>query len=151
RDGRITKLEEEKEIRPSDVIITKKGKLLTLNAELLMEYGVADFMVPPLPLQPLTDQEEASGQWEASKNMLFHEPFFSQIPNAKLIDYRDWRVDFFAFLTHPLISSLLFMGLMIGVYMELNHPGFGVPGIVGLTCLVLILLSSFAIETINWI
>lgn len=157
RDGHIVKLDDEKEIRTKDgkenpdIIITKKGKLLTLNSEQLLQYGVADFIVPPEAVAPITDQEKSQGIWPASKNLLFQEPFFAKIPQATLVAYHDWRVDFFSFLTHPLVSSLLVMGLIIGIYMELNHPGFGVPGILGAICLALILLSSFAVQAASWL
>lgn len=45
----------------------------------------------------------------------------------------------------------MFMGLIIGVYMEMSHPGLGLPGILALVCLSLILLSSFAAEAASWL
>jgi membrane-bound ClpP family serine protease len=155
REGNIIKLEDENQIRLSgenpDQVISKKGKLLTLNAEQLINLKVADFEVAPQALLPLTEEEKQSGQWPASKNLLFQEPFLASIPQATLISFHDWRISFFAFLSHPLISSLLFMGLIIGIYLEMSHPGFGLPGITALICLTLILLSSFAVQTINWL
>lgn len=111
--------------------VTTQGKLLTLDAEQLIDLKVADFKV------------------ESSSLLTY--PFFSKIPNASLISYSDWKIDFFAFLTNPLIASLLMMGLAIGVYMEMSHPGFGVPGIIALTCLALILISNFATHVIHWL
>jgi membrane-bound ClpP family serine protease len=35
--------------------------------------------------------------------------------------------------------------------MELNHPGFGLPGIIAGLCLFLIILSSFSLELANWL
>lgn len=151
REGRIVHLEEETQIQPSDSVITKKGKLLTLNAEQLMEYGVADFLVPPTPLLPISDSELAKGEWPASKCLLFQEPFLAKIPDAKIVSYQDWKVDFFSFLSNPLIASILMMGLVIGGYIELNHPGLLFPGLVAGICLTLILLSSFAAEAANWL
>ncbi|MFN4174799.1 MAG: NfeD family protein, partial [Parachlamydiaceae bacterium] len=58
----------------------------------------------------------------------------------------DARTRFFAFLATPLISSLLLLGLMVGAYMEFSSPGFGLPGTVALTCLILIILSSYSQE-----
>jgi membrane-bound serine protease (ClpP class) len=155
RDGKITRLEKEEEIRSEgsnpDQIISRKGKLLTLNAEELIDEGVADFMVQPHALAPITEQERLAGEWPASKNLLFQEPFFAQIPHAKIVAYSDWKIVFFSLLSHPLISSLLFLGLIVGVYMEMSHPGFGFPGILALVCLSLILLSSFAAEAASWL
>jgi len=111
--------------------VTTRGKLLTLDAEQLIALKVADFKV--------------------ESGSLLAYPFFSKIPNLSLISYSNWKIDFFAFLTNPLIASLLMMGLAIGVYMEMSHPGFGVPGIIALTCLVLILISNFATHVIHWL
>ena len=36
--------------------------------------------------------------------------------------------------------------MLLGFYIEINSPGFGVPGSIGLMCLFLIILSSFALE-----
>lgn len=141
RNGEVVRLEQEGEIEPSDTIIVRKGQLLTLNAEQLMTYQVADFTTPPSK-----GSLSKAGEWPASESPLFQVPFFAKIPGAKIIAFHSWKVDFFSFLSHPLVSSLLFMGLLLGVYAEMSHPGFGFPAILALTCLGLILLSSFASE-----
>ncbi len=155
RAGKIIRLEKEDEIISQganpDQIVSRKGKLLTLNAEELIDYGVADFMVEPHALVLVTPQESAAGEWPASKNLLFQQPFFAQIPQAKIVSFSDWKIGFFSLLSHPLVSSLLFLGLIIGVYMEMSHPGFGFPGVLALICLCFILLSSFAAEAASWL
>jgi membrane-bound ClpP family serine protease len=155
RNGQIIRLEKEEEIRTDgkdpDQIISRKGKLLTLNAQELIDEGVADFMVVPERIPPVTSTELSVGRWPASKNLLFHSPFFARIPNAQIVSFSDWKIGFFSFLSHPLISSLLMMGLILGIYMEMSHPGFGFPAILALICLGLILLSSFAVETASWL
>ncbi len=130
RKGEIIKLDQENQIRSSDQIISKPGKLLTLNAEQLVEYGVADFSVA---------------------SALTQEPFFAKIPQLEYVTYQNWKITFFSFLSHPLIAALLFMGLMLGIYMEVQHPGFGFPAILGLSCLSLVLLSAFADHAIHWL
>ncbi len=156
RDHKISKLENESQIRlegpEPDIVISPKGKLLTLNAEELLKYGVANLIIPPTKLAPLTPEEMQSGKWPADKLALFHQPFFNAIPNATVEAYQmDWKMLFFSFLMSPLISSLLFMGMTIGFYMEFSAPHFGIPGTVAVTCLFLILLSSFALEIGNWL
>ncbi len=155
RKGEVVKLRNEDEIikggSDPDQIITEQGKLLTLDAKQLIKYNVADFEVPIVPLTPITKKEKAEGEFPASKSLLFQETYLKNIPNAMLLTYEDWRVTFFSILSHPVVASLLFMGLIIGFYIEINSPGFGFPGSIALTCLVLILLSSFAIHAINWI
>ncbi len=149
RDGKIIQLQEESQIRKNgkgaDLVISRQGKLLTLNASQLTTLGIADFEVTPGPLPSLGPQ--TSGM----SSLVFQEPFFASIPQVTILTFYDWKIDFFAFLSHPLISSLLFMGLIIGIYLEMSHPGFGAPGIIALVCLGLILLSSFSIHTVQWL
>ncbi len=156
RHGKIVKLDNEDQIRKGsddpDMVISPKGKLLTLNAEDLMKYGVADILVPPVAVKSITTTEEWEGHWPASKMALFTTPFFDKLEYATIDSYRpDWRVQFLSILTMPAVSSILMLGLMLGFYMEMSHPGFGLAGGVALTCLFLILLSSFALEAINWL
>lgn len=154
RKGQVVRLEEESQVRmgkDADSVIARKGKLLTLNAGQLIDLKVADFLVLPHPLIPLTEQELAEGKWPAAKSLLFQQSFFKKIPQAEILSFGDWRIGVFAFLNHPLISSLLFIGLVLGVYLEMSHPGFGVAGIMAAVCLGLILLSSFAVETVDWL
>lgn len=151
RDGKIVKLDSDTQIRAgSDEVITTKGKLLTLNSDELIRYGVADLQVLPVKMGMITEQEREEGEWPASKVALFHTPFFDSIPNAVIDAYKmDWKTQFFVWLANPVVSSLLFMGLMLGFYMEMNSAGFGAAGTVALTCLALIVLSSFALEIGN--
>ncbi len=156
RHGSIMRLDNENQIRLTgpdpDVVISPKGKLLTLNAEQMLDYGVADFMLAPAKLSKITPEEEKAGEWPADKTLLFQAPFFSAIPQATIQSYRmDWKTQFFVFLTTPLISSLLFMGLIIGAYMEISSPGLSLPGFIAVTCLFLIILSSFSLQIANWL
>ncbi len=156
RHGEIIKLDSESQIRTTgddpDTLISPKGKLLTLNTDLLMKYGVADILLPPKKLEPISEAEQESGKWPASKTLLFTQPFFEKIPNASIDSYRmDWKTRFFVLLAHPVVSSLLMLGLMIGFYFELSNPGFGLPATVAVVCLFLIILSSLSLEIANWL
>lgn len=156
RHGKIIKLDNENQIQTEglnpDIVISPKGKLLTLNAEQMIEYGVADLMLPPTKVSEVTSQEMDAGKWSAEKNPIFHQPFFDRIPNATIDSFRmDWKMQFFALLASPVVSSLLMLGLMLGFYLEVSTPGFGLPGTIALTCLFLIILSSFSLEIANWL
>jgi membrane-bound serine protease (ClpP class) len=156
RHGKIIKLDHENQIQTEginpDRLISPKGKLLTLDAEQMIEFGVADLMIPPTKTSAITTQEQDIGKWPASKNPIFHQPFFDKIPNATIDSFQmDWKMHFFSFLASPLVSSLLMLGLMLGLYLEVSTPGFGVPGTLALTCLFLIALSSFSLEIANWL
>lgn len=154
RNGKIIKLDREDQIRTTglspDIVISSKGKLLTLSAEELLRFGVADMLLLPSQIQPMTPEEKEKGQWPARKELLFHGPFFDQIPQVTIDAYQmDWKTQFFSFLAHPIVSSLLFMGLMIGFYMEISSPGASLPGSIAAICLFLIILSSFEQEIGN--
>jgi len=154
RDHKLIKLRSEEEIQTEgahpDLVITEKGKLLTLNAKQLVDLGIADYQVQSAtPLQDPWQEHKTS--WPAHQNPVFEQPYLKEMPHGVMIAYRDWRVTFFSILSHPFVLSLLFMGLVIGFYVEINTPGFGIPGSIGLACLALILLSSFAMHAIHWI
>jgi membrane-bound ClpP family serine protease len=156
RHGKIVQLTNESQMRLTgpdpDVVVSSKGKLLTLNAEQMLNDGVADLLLPSAKLADITAEEKKGGQWPASKMLLFQAPFFSAIPQATVKAYKmDWKTRFFVFLATPLISSLLFMGLIIGAYLEMNQPGLSLPGFVAATCLFLIILSSFSLEIASWL
>lgn len=136
RSGKIISLLSDDQIEKEDIVINAKGKLLTLNAQQMQKLCVADFIVAESPIGPLS-----------GKMILSEEPFFSS--PIEWISYSNWKIDFFAFLSHPFVSSLLIFGLMIGIYGELQNPGFGFSAILGLSCLSLILLSSFATQLVS--
>ena len=153
REGKVIKLDNESQIISStDKVLSPKGKLLTLDAEQMIQLKVADLSIPPTKVTPITESEKELGKWNAGQMAIFHQPFFDQIPDAFIDSYKmDWKTKFFAFLSLPLISSLLMLGLTIGFYMEVSSPGFGLPGTIAVTSLFLIALSSFSLEIGNWL
>lgn len=151
RDGKVVKLaslsEMHNEGQTPDILIVDKGKLLTLPAQQLMAYGIADALLPPYP--------SAS---KGEKHIPFHalpmsqQSFFHSIKNPVVDAYKmDAKMLFLAFLSLPAVSSLLFFGLLVCGYLEFNAPGFGIAGTIALTCLILIALSSFALEIASWL
>ncbi len=156
RDGKVVRVDNEAQIRTTepdpDKVISPKGKLLTLDAVDMLKYGVADLILPPTKTEAITPEELSNGRWSAAKETLFHQPFFDEIPNAIIDSYRmDWKTRFFALLATPMVSSLLFLAMVIGFYMELNTPGFGLAGSIAVISLFLIVLSSFSLEIANWL
>ncbi len=130
-----------------DLVITTKGKLLTLDAEELIEFGVADLSLTYQKIKAITDEEKELGAWPAEKSLLFTLPFFQNIPQATIDPHEmTWRIKVFAWLANPAVQSLLFLGLMLGFYLEVNTPGFGLPGALALAALLLIVLSSVSVN-----
>jgi len=156
RHGQVVRLDNPDQIRSKginpDIVITNKGKLLTLNAQKMLDLGVADLIVKPGKIEDVTASEEGQGEWSFSKEALSKAPFFNEIPDAVVKSYRmDWKTQFFVLLATPFVSSLLMLGLMLGFYIEFNTPGFGLPGALGVFCLVLIVISSMSLEIANWL
>jgi len=80
RNGKVTKLDNElqehMEGPDKDIILSPKGKLLTLDAEQMISLGVADMMVPPTKVVSITEGEKDAGKWQASKNGALSPTFF---------------------------------------------------------------------------
>lgn len=147
REGEIVKLREEKEILPSDEVITTKGKLLTLDARQMMQLKVADIYLSPKKIEAVTKEEKKRGRWPASKELLFTSPFFEQMKDIEIVSYQtDAKTKFFIFLANPIVTSILVLAMMFFFYLELHTPGFGVLGILGILALFFLLLSSYSVE-----
>lgn len=61
----------------------------------------------------------------------------------------NWRHQFLALISNPQIALVLMMIGIYGLFFEFTTPGFGVPGVAGLICLV-IALYSFQMLPVNW-
>jgi membrane-bound serine protease (ClpP class) len=55
----------------------------------------------------------------------------------------NWSEAFVRFLTNPVVASLLTTFGFLGILFELQSPGWGIPGSIGLVCLTLSLGASF--------
>ncbi len=147
QDGKIVKADS---VKDGDVVIKPKGKLLTLNADELLEYGISLMTLQPERLEPLTPKEEETGLYPLSKSALAQIPYFQKVQNLKIQQASiNWQTKFLALLASPAVSSLLFTVLLISLYMEISSGGFGVAGAFALISLFLVLLSSFALEAIH--
>jgi len=100
----------------------KEGKLITLTTELAIKYNIAD------------DEQETFERLLSSL----------EFENADIITTSEnWSELFVRFLTNPVVASLLTTFGFLGILFELQSPGWGIPGIVGLVCLFLSLSASF--------
>lgn len=57
----------------------------------------------------------------------------------------------YAFLTSPLISALLILGGIAGIYIEFKTPGFGLPGLLGICCLALYFGARLVLGIAGWL
>jgi membrane-bound serine protease (ClpP class) len=100
-------------------------KLITLTSEEAVKYKMADTI--------LTSFDEVK------------KCFVDQ--NAEVIHVSsNWAEDFVRFLNNPIVSSLLIMIGLIGLYTEIKTPGWGLPGTVALICLALFFGSGYILE-----
>lgn len=106
-----------------------KGKLLTLTTRDALQHGVADAEASDIP-GLLRELGVANAEVErVSEN---------------------WAERLLRFLTHPAISSLLMTLALLGVVVELRSPGFGIPGLVGLSCLALFFWGHWLVRLVGW-
>jgi membrane-bound serine protease (ClpP class) len=66
-----------------------------------------------------------------------------QTENATLVD------QFYGFLLDPNVAFILFVVAMIGIYIEVSHPGAILPGVTGAIALLLFLLTAGSLAP-NW-
>lgn len=136
RQGEIVALLEDSQILQEDEVIITKGKLLTLDAKQMMDLSVADFTIP-------------AGGILSGQETLEKEPFFAK--PIQWISYSNWKIAFFSFLSHPFVSSMLMLGMMIGLYGEIQNPGWGFSAFLGICCLFFIILSTFATQLVGFL
>jgi membrane-bound serine protease (ClpP class) len=109
--------------------VIDKGKLLTLTTEEALQHQVAD--VRANRLEAVLEFLELAG---------------AEVRLAS----ETWAETLVRFLTHPVVSSLLLTIGMLGIIVELRTPGFGVPGILGVTSLALFFWGHWLVQLAGW-
>ena len=108
-----------------DIEGRKQGNLITLTTEQSLKYKIADASIE---------------NFEAVLDTLG----FSNLAVNKTTE--NWSENFVRFLTNPVVASLLTTFGFLGILFELQSPGWGIPGSVGLICLILSLSASYIAE-----
>ena len=111
-------------------MISPAGKLLTLTTREAVEIGLAKL---------------STETPEKALYFLGFGPF-----RVKLLEMT-WAEALFAFLTSPMISGLLLLCGIGGIYVEFRTPGLGWPGIIGAVCLTLFFGSRLIIGIADWL
>ena len=150
-DGQIVKLLPEEyaareEAGEAMEILCAQGKLLTLSTQQALEYGFADAQAETLSALltqyeivevagtklPLTAAGVAQRQQDFGVSEVNR---LKTLADARVTEVRATLADKIVFfLTNPLISSLLLSLGVLGIFIEIRTPGFGVPGFLGLLC-----------------
>ncbi len=109
-------------VEVKDIEGRKEGKLISLTTEQALKYHIAD------------------GTAENMDALLDSLGYSS----VDVIESREnWSEAVVRFLTNPVVASLLTTFGFLGILFELQSPGWGIPGFVGLTCLILSLSASY--------
>jgi membrane-bound serine protease (ClpP class) len=109
--------------------LIQKGKLLTLTTEEALKHKVADFRA-----ETLESVLEKLGLAGAQTRRVS--------PN--------WAEDLVRFLTNPIVSSLLMTLGMLGIFLEIRTPGFGLPGALGIASLALFFWGHWLVQLAGW-
>ncbi len=127
----------EKNKRPKDIAegmvdervvvpgLVDSTKLITLTAEEALQYGIADSI--------LTDLSEVK-QYLGLEN------------SSAVVVESNWSEDVVRFLNNPIISSLLIMIGLVGMFIEIKTPGWGVAGTAAIIALALFFGASYIVE-----
>ncbi|MHC4962313.1 MAG: NfeD family protein [Planctomycetota bacterium] len=116
-------------------LIVKEGELLTLTDQKAREYGIARAIV--------ADVDGALAFLAERDGVSFSEDII-QIETM-------WSEEMVRWLTSPMVVSILVLGIMLGIYVEFNSPGLGLPSLLAITCLVVLVGSRYLIGMANWI
>ena len=106
-----------------------KGKLLTLTTEEALKHKLVDFRA-----DSLESALEKLGLGTAELRRA--------APN--------WAENVVRFLTHPIVSPLLITIAMLGIFLEMRTPGFGVPGGLGVASLALFFWGHWLVHLAGW-
>ncbi len=127
--------DEEKYDLENKELVVKDDELLTLTASDATKYGVARAQVKNLQgvLDFLAERDGVT------------------FPTEPLVFKTNWSEEMVRWINSPAVMAVLVMLAMLGVYVEFNTPGLGLPGLVALICVVIIVSSKFLVGMANWV
>src|SRR3989454_40277 len=130
-------IDKSKELKIDGKVLNEKGQILTLtNTEAEREYGD-----PPKPLL-------SSGTVESLGELLKKLGYI----NSARVDIQPTGVEQVAMWINVISPLLLIIGIA-GIYIEFKTPGFGLPGIVGIAAFALYFLGGYiaGLSGLEWI
>ena len=115
--------------------LAPKGKLLTLTTEEALEQGIAAYKVSAT--EEGDKLQAVLAFYELSDARIYHQSV-------------NWAERLVRLLTHPYLASLLMSLGFLGLIFEIQSPGWGVGGTVGLLCLGLFFGSHLLVNLADW-
>jgi len=116
-------------------LIVKDDELLTLTASKALEYGVARAQVK--------DRAEALEFLAKRDGVTF--------VGEPMVLRTNWSEEMVRWLNSPAVMAVLVMIALLGVYIEFNTPGVGLPGLVAVICFTIIIGSKYLVGLANWV
>ena len=116
-------------------LIVDDDELLTLTASDANEYGIARVVVEDLAgaLEFLAERDGVN------------------FPAEPIVLRTNWSEEMVRWINSPAVMGVLVMIALLGVYIEFNTPGLGLPGLVAVICFAVIIGSKFLIGMANWL
>lgn len=130
-----------------DVVLTTKGEFFTAHGKDIYNYGLSNAEIVHASL--VGDEEYQSGSWSIGESFLSELSFFKDMSNVTVLRSLGWGGYLLSICTHPAFLACLFFGLFVGFYLELNTPGFGLFGAIGLFCFALLLFGAVTSNDIS--
>lgn len=116
-------------------LIVKDGELLTLTASQAFEYGIARAQV-----------EDRAGVLD-----FLAERDGVTFVGEPIVLETNWSEEMVRWVNSPAVMAVLVMLAMLGVYIEFNTPGLGLPGLAAVICFVIIIGSKYLVGLANWV
>ena len=127
RDGQLAEAMVDADVAIEGVV--EAGKLLTVTTEQARDLGLAAAVV-----ENQAEVLQALGLSKATPRRMVE----------------NWAESFARFVTDPTVAGLLMSLGVLGIMVELYSPGFGIPGTVGISALVLFFFGHATVALVGW-
>lgn len=117
-------------------LVDAEDRLLTVDAATALEYGIARAVVPNL--QGVFDY------LAARDGVTF-------VSSSPLMLETNWSEEMVRKINHPAVIGVLTMVALLGLYIEFNSPGLGLPGLVSVIAFITIVGSKYLWGMANWV
>ncbi len=115
--------------------VVSDKELLTLTASKAFEYGIARAKVK--------DRAEALGFLAKRDGVTF--------VDEPMVLKTNWSEEMVRWVNSPAVMAVLVMLALLGVYIEFNTPGVGLPGLAAVICFAIIIGSKYLVGMANWV
>ena len=119
----------------SEELIVESDKLLTLIASDALEYGIARAVV--------------KGR-AGALDFLAKRDGVTFVGEPMVLE-TNWSEEMVRWINSPAVMAVLVMLAMLGVYIEFNTPGVGLPGLAAVICFTIIIGSKYLVGLANWV